>query len=260
MEHDIKSLREAAVEFARAGGDSTLRHFKKSFNLEYKSDKSPVTNADREAETIIRDLIRENYPDHGIIGEEFGEENLDSDVIWILDPIDGTRSFIHGVPFYTTLIGVMIKEKPTIGVIYAPALDEMVSAATGEGCSLNGESIRVRACDKLENATFLTTDVDSFTEFGYDKVLQKLIEKTRVHRTWGDAYGHMMVATGRADIMIDAILNIWDAAALLPVITEAGGVYCDLSGVSSIHSGNALSTNQSIKEEIVQLFGKDKIQ
>ena len=259
MKYDIKSLREAAVEFARAGGDSTLSHFKKTFDLEYKSDQSPVTNADREAERIIRDLIRENFPDHGIIGEEYGEENIDSEVIWILDPIDGTRSFIHGIPLYTTLIGVMVQEKPSVGVIYAPALDEMVSAATGQGCSLNGEDIRVRACNKLENATFLTTDVDSFTEFGYDKVLQKLIDKTRVHRTWGDAYGHMMVATGRADIMIDAILNIWDAAALLPVITEAGGVYCDLSGVSSIYSGNALSTNQSLKEEIVQLFEKDKI-
>lgn len=259
MKYDIKHLREAAVEFARAGGDSTLKHFKKSFDLEFKSDQSPVTNADREAERIIRDLIRDHFPGHGIIGEEYGEENINSEVIWILDPIDGTRSFIHGVPFYTTLIGVMIRQKPSVGVIYAPALDEMVSAATDQGCTMNGENISVRKCNKLENATFLTTDVDSFGEFGYDKVLQKLIDKTRIHRTWGDAYGHMMVAAGRADIMIDAVLNLWDAAALLPVITEAGGVYCDLSGVSSIQSGNALSTNQTLKEEIVQLFKNNNV-
>lgn len=256
MKSLLKELRAAAEEFAKAGGDTTLNHYQKSFDLEYKSDDSPVTNADREAESVIRKLIKDRYPEHGIIGEEYGEENTESDIVWILDPIDGTQSFIHGVPFYTTLIGILVKGKPEVGVIYAPALNEMVSAATGLGCTLNGSDTRVRNCEQLNKATFLTTDIVSFAEYGYEDAFRKLYECARVHRTWGDAYGHMMVATGRADIMIDAILNIWDAAALLPIITEAGGVYCDVKGVSTIHSGNAISTNHSLKTEIIQLFDK----
>jgi histidinol-phosphatase len=256
MNTPLRELRNSAVEFAKAGGEVTLKYYRQSYDLEYKSDHSPVTNADREAERVIRDLIKRRYPDHGIIGEEYGEENSDRDIVWVLDPIDGTKSFIHGVPFYTTLIGILINGVPEVGVIYAPALNEMVSAAIGDGCTLNGEETRVRRCEHLENATFLTTDVTSFTEFGFEKAFQKLKSRTRVHRTWGDAYGHLMVATGRADIMIDAILNVWDAAALLPILTEAGGVFCDLSGIHTINSGNALSTNHLLKEEIVQIFEK----
>lgn len=256
MKSLLKELRTAAEEFAKAGGDTTLNYYRQSFDIEYKDDDSPVTNADREAESVIRDMIRERYPDHGIIGEEYGEENSGSDIVWILDPIDGTKSFIHGVPFFTTLIGILVNGKPEVGVIYAPALNELVSAATGLGCTLNGSETGVRNCDQLKKATFLTTDIVSFAEYGYDEAFKKLYNTTRVHRTWGDAYGHMMVATGRADIMIDAVLNIWDAAALLPVITEAGGVFCDITGVSTIKSGNAISTNQSLKNDIIQLFEK----
>lgn len=250
-------LREAAERYAEAGGQSTLNHFKKTFRLEYKEDDSPVTNADREAEQVIREMIRSDFPGHGIIGEEYGAENVDADVTWILDPIDGTKSFIHGIPFYTTLIGVLVNNKPASGIIYAPALDEMVSAAIGEGCTLNGEECRVRECENLAKATFLTTEVTTFREYGFDQPFQELLNRTRLHRTWGDAYGHMMVAAGRADIMIDPILNIWDAAALLPVITEAGGVYTDLEGNATIETGNGLSTCRSLHSEIINIFDQD---
>jgi len=129
MDFTLDIIRKSAVEIARAGGDSTLDYFKKSFDLDFKSDNSPVTNADRNAEEIMRNEIKRRFPDHGIIGEEFGREGEDSDVVWVLDPIDGTQSFIHGVPFYTTLIGVLVDGEPKAGVIYAPALNEMVSAS-----------------------------------------------------------------------------------------------------------------------------------
>jgi histidinol-phosphatase len=254
MKISLNELGEAAVEFAKAGGDSTLNYFKKSFDLERKADLSPVTNADREAETIIRKKILEHFPGHGIIGEEFGKENETSDIVWVLDPIDGTKSFIHGVPFYTTLIGVLVQNKPVAGVIYAPALGEMVSAVAGGGCFLNGEMVKVRECNQLSEATLLTTDVTSFETYGYQKPITELIHRTMLHRTWGDAYGHMLVATGRADIMIDAILNIWDAAALLPIITEAGGSYSDLYGKISIETGNALSCNKLLQNDILKIF------
>jgi histidinol phosphatase-like enzyme (inositol monophosphatase family) len=254
MLKSLPELRHAAEEFARLGGDSTLKFFKKSFQLEFKDDDSPVTNADQNAERLIRDQINKQFPDHGIIGEEFGEENTDSEVVWVLDPIDGTQSFIHGVPFYTTLIGILIDKKPEIGVIYAPALEEMVSAAIGQGCTLNGENTGVRECTDLSKATFLTTEVTTFKQYGFSDPFSELLKKTRLHRTWGDAYGHMMVATGRADIMIDPILNIWDAAALLPIVTEAGGSYTDVHGKPSIETGNAITTNSSLLPEILSLF------
>jgi histidinol-phosphatase len=254
MNRSLAELRSAAEEFAEAGGKTTLNYFKQSFELEFKGDDSPVTNADREAEKVIRQMIRERYPDHGIIGEEFGSEREDSDVVWILDPIDGTQSFIHGVPFYTTLIGILVNNEPSVGVIYAPALGEMVSAAIGHGVTLNGKKTGVRSCEELSKATFLSTEVITFEQHGFSEAFSELLNRTRIHRTWGDAYGHLMVATGRADIMVDPILNIWDAAALLPIVTEAGGSYTDVNGNRSIETGNAISANKELIPEILTFF------
>lgn len=254
MALDIIELRDNAIKFARAGGDSTLAYFNKSFALEFKDDESPVTNADREAESIIREMIHSKYPSHGIIGEEFGSENEDAEIVWILDPIDGTKSFIHGVPLYTTLIGVLVEQQPVVGVIYAPALNEMVAAGHDLGCTLNGKTCRVRECGEISKATFLSTNINSFGDYGLEEPFRELIKSSRIHRTWGDAYGHMLVATGRADIMIDPILNIWDAAALYPVITEAGGSYTDFFGNGSIETGNAISTNPVLSPRVLSIF------
>ncbi len=254
MSEILAELRDAAVEFARIAGQSTLNYYQNSFEVDYKSDNSPVTIADREAEMSIRKNIKKHFPDHGIIGEEFGKENEDRDIVWILDPIDGTKSFLHGIPFYTTLIGILVKNESKVGVIYAPALDEMVSAAEGLGCDFNGSEASVRECKDLSEATFLSTDIQSFHDHGFKKSLEELMSQTRYHRTWGDAYGHMLVAIGRADIMVDAVLNVWDAAALLPILQEAGGSYSDLKGESSIHTGSALSTNNYLKNEIIRIF------
>lgn len=254
MKKQLSELREAATVFARLGGEATLNHFKKSFKLEFKEDDSPVTNADREAERVIRREINKNFPGHGIIGEEYGVENEDSEIVWVLDPIDGTKSFIHGIPFYTTLIGVMIRKQPEVGVIYVPALDEMVTAASGQGATLNGEAIHARECNDLSKATFLSTEVSTFYTHGFKKPFEELLKTTRVHRTWGDAYGHMMVAVGRADIMIDPILSIWDAAALFPVLKEAGASFTDLKGEENVYTGNGLSVVKGIKENVLNIF------
>lgn len=254
MDFTLDIIRKSAVEIARAGGDSTLDYFKKSFDLDFKSDNSPVTNADRNAEEIMRNEIKRRFPDHGIIGEEFGREGEDSDVVWVLDPIDGTQSFIHGVPFYTTLIGVLVDGEPKAGVIYAPALNEMVSASIGDGCFFNDKKATVRHCNSLDEATFLTTDMEHIDKHNFTQPFEELLSKTRLHRTWGDGYGHLMVAVGRADIMFDPILNIWDAAALLPVVTEAGGTFMDVHGNTTIETGNAISTNPELKSEILSIF------
>jgi len=249
-----QELLQAATEIAKIGGHHTLKYFKKNVEVISKADDSPVTIADKETEQIIRKEIQKRYPDHGIIGEEFGRTNEDSNIQWVLDPIDGTKSFIHGIPFYTTLIGILIDNEPQVGVIYAPALEELCAAAIGEGATLNGEPCKVRDTEQLEDATLLVTEIYRFKEMDQQEIFEELMSKTKLHRTWGDAYGHMMVATGRADVMYDPILNIWDAAALLPVMQEAGGVFSDIEGNETIHSGNGFSTNKALFPEVKKIF------
>lgn len=254
MNFDLNSVHQAAKEIAQKGGDHTLNYFNKTFNVERKADNSPVTVADREAETIMREQIQNRFPEHGIVGEEYDDHNSESEVQWILDPIDGTKSFIHGVPLYTTLIGVVVDNEPVVGIIYAPALDEFCDAAKGKGARLNGESCSVRRCEDLSEASFMSTDVYTSSDFGYGDVFMSLIEKTRIHRTWGDAYGHMLVATGRADLMFDPVLSIWDAAPLLTVLREAGGIFCDTDGNETIESGNGFSCSRELLPEVLQVF------
>lgn len=254
MNFDLDSIHSAAIEIARKGGEHTLNYFNRKFEVERKADDSPVTIADREAESVMRTEIENRFPDHGIIGEEHDNVNEDADVQWILDPIDGTKSFIHGVPLYTTLIGVVVDKEPVVGIIYAPAADEFCDAAKGKGTRLNGEHCRVRPCNSLSEASFLSTDAYTSHSFNYGDAFDTLIERTRIHRTWGDAYGHMLVATGRADLMFDPILNIWDAAPLLTVLQEAGGVFCDTDGNETIESGNGLSCSRQLLPSVLEIF------
>src|SRR5699024_4817248 len=254
MNFDLDAIHQAAVAIARKGGEHTLTHFNTAVEVERKSDDSPVTIADRETEEVMREAIAEQFPDHGIIGEEYGRANESSSVQWILDPIDGTKSFIHGVPFYTTLIGVVVDNDPLVGIVYAPALDELCEAASGKGTGLNGEECSVRGCSGLAEATFLSTDVYAAARFNYGEAFDALMDRTRMHRTWGDAYGHMMIATGRADLMFDPELHIWDAAPLITILREAGGIFCDTSGEETIESGNGFSCSRSLLPEVLEVF------
>lgn len=254
MDFDLNSVHQAAKEIAKQGGGHTLKYFNKSFNVERKADDSPVTIADRETESIMRKEIQKRFPEHGIVGEEFDNHNKESSIQWILDPIDGTKSFIHGVPLYTTLIGVVVEKEPVVGIIYAPALNEFCDAAKGKGARLNGQSCSVRSCNDLSEASFMSTDIYTSEKFNYGNEFLSLIKKTRLHRTWGDAYGHMLVATGRADLMFDPILSIWDAAPLLTVLREAGGIFCDTKGNETIESGNGFSCCRELLPEVLEVF------
>jgi myo-inositol-1(or 4)-monophosphatase len=249
-----ENLLSSAIEFAKLAGSHTLTHFRKGIEVIRKSDQSPVTIADREAEWILREAILNRFPEHGIIGEEHGIVNPDARVQWILDPIDGTVSFIHGIPLYTTLIGVLVDGEPTVGIIHAPAMDELCDSAIGMGTRLNGVRVSVRNTSSIAEATFITTDQSNIVKYGHEQAVADLIRDVRIHRTWGDAYGHMMVATGRADIMFDPILNIWDAAALYPCVTEAGGVYMDVTGKPDIRSGNAFSCVPGLRDDLRNRF------
>lgn len=256
MSFDLNQVHKVAIDIARQAGRHTLKYFRQSFEVELKDDESPVTTADRETEKIMREEIQKRFPDHGILGEEFGKTNSESNVQWILDPIDGTRSFIHGIPFYTSLIGVNVNHEPQIGVVYAPALDELYEAAVEKGARLNGQVCSVRECDDLSKATFLSTDVTTPADFDYEQPFRELLARTPFHRTWGDAYGHMMVAAGRADLMFDPVLNIWDAAPIITILKEAGGIFSDTAGRQTIQTGNGFSCSKTLYPSVLEIFRK----
>jgi histidinol phosphatase-like enzyme (inositol monophosphatase family) len=254
-------LLHAVSALATLAGDEANRHFRQGIAVEFKGDGSPVTAADRAAETVAREWIRANFPDDGILGEEFGIEKPDAPRRWVLDPIDGTKSFISGIPLYTTLVAVMKDDQPLIGVIYAPATGEIVYAAVGgptwfavgDGAPIKS---RVSSTGQLAEATFVTTEVSKFDRKGSQAVrsIYNHLEKhSRLTRTWGDAYGFLLVATGRADVMVDLFISLWDAAALKPVIEGAGGHYSDWKGLPSVHTGNAVATNRHLAGVVLEL-------
>ncbi len=228
----------------------------KDLTFERKADDSPVTVADRQAEELLRRRIREAFPDDGILGEEFGEEAGSSGFRWILDPIDGTKSFICGVPLYGTLVGVERAGVSVVGVICVPALDECVYAASGGGAwYTRGNSparpARVSQRDRLSDAVFLTSQLDNYYPRGAHQVYLELERVAYITRMWGDCYGYLLVATGRADVMVDPVMNVWDAAALQPVLEEAGGAYTDWSGRATIHGGEGIGCSRLLLEQVL---------
>ena len=253
MKNELPQLHDFAVELARGAGDITLKYFRKRPETSTKSDGSYVTIADREAEAYLRRQIAERYPDDGIVGEEEGESQGRSGRRWIVDPIDGTFAFVHGVPFYGVLIGWEIDGELSVGVINIPALDEIVSAAKGVGCFLNGERTRVSSTTRLEDALLLCTDFSSCARYGFGRAAELLQARAKTSRTWGDCYGYVLVATGRADVMLDPVMNLWDCAALLPIMEEAGGTFTDWRGVRTAAGNNSIATNGLLFDEVMGL-------
>ncbi len=250
--HELKELLDFTVRLAREAGEITLQYFKGSYVAERKRDGSPVTVADREAEIHLRRSIEASFPDDWILGEEEGEREGLSNRRWIIDPIDGTYSFVRGVPLFGVLIGLEIEDEMVLGAVNLPALNEMVYAARGTGCFWNGEPARVSSTRSLGDALLLSTDFGTCASHGFGAAAERLQSRTAARRTWGDCYGHILVATGRADVMLDPIMNVWDCAALLPIVEEAGGTFTDWSGQRSIRGGNAISTNGALFSGVME--------
>jgi histidinol phosphatase-like enzyme (inositol monophosphatase family) len=249
---------EVALQAARKAGRSTLDHFQRdSLAVERKSDDTPVTVADRNAERILREHIIAAFPNDAILGEELGEQSGKTGYRWILDPIDGTKSFIFGVPLYTTLVGVEVEGRSVVGIIYAPALDECVYAASGHGTWFlqgDAEPGQVRVSNRaLAEGLFVTSQVDLFAGRGATEAYLALERSAYVTRSWGDGYGYLLVATGRAELMVDAELNLWDAAALQPVIEEAGGTFTDWQGRATMHGREAIATNGIVLDDVLDV-------
>jgi histidinol-phosphatase len=251
---------QLAIRIARAAGELTLRHFRANdLAVERKSDASPVTAADRGAELFLRDEIGKAFPDDAILGEEFPAKEGPSGFRWILDPIDGTKSFIRGVPLYGTLIGVERGDESVIGVIEMPALDERAWAAKGSGAwYVRGANepvpARVSTRATLAEGLFVASQVDSFAKQDRGEAYLRLQAAAGITRTWGDCYGYLLVATGRAELMADPIMSAWDAGAMLPILVEAGGTFTDWRGKPTIHSGEGIATNGLVFDEVMRLL------
>ncbi len=248
MTHDTHL--QAALEAAQLGGRLALRHWRQGILTEWKADGSPVTAADRAAETAIREWVAERFPGDGVLGEEFGESPGTTGRRWLIDPIDGTKAFVAGVPLWGSLVAVMEGDRVLAGAASFPAVEEHVAAAPGAGCWHNGSRAAVSRTSALARATVCTTDLSGFPDAARRAGWDALAHRARVSRTWGDCYGYLLVATGRAEAMLDPVLNPWDGACMQPIIEEAGGVFTDWSGRATALGGSAVATNGGLADEV----------
>lgn len=242
------------AELARLTGGVALKHYRSRLAVELKVDGSPVTVADRAAEQAARDWVARWFPDDGVLGEELGPTRADAARRWIIDPIDGTKSFVRGVPLWGSLVALCEGETVLAGAAYFPAIDELIAAAPGAGCWWNEVRCNVSTVSTVGTATVLTTD-ETFRErpewrAGWNRVANA----SAVSRSWGDCFGYLLLATGRAEAMVDPVMSPWDAAALQPIVEEAGGVFTDWLGNLTAFGGSVIATNRALADSIRRLL------
>jgi len=255
MSQSLAALLDFARETAYLAGRLTLGYFQTGLRPDFKADDTPVTVADRLAEELIRRRIEERYPHHAIVGEEFAaKEAQGATHRWFVDPIDGTKSFVRGVPLYAVLLGLEIEGEVQVGVAYFPALDDMVAAASGLGCWWNGRRARVSSVASLQRAVVAFSDAGSFAPNGRGEAWERVKRNTYFRAGWGDAYGHCLVATGRVELMLDPIMSAWDCGPFPPILREAGGYFGDWQGNWTVYGNEALSTTQQLLPQVLALI------
>lgn len=244
-------LMEAAGELAQFAAAVAMRHYRAAgVQVESKSDGSPVTIADRGAELAAREWLQKRFPADGVSGEEFPDFNPQARRRWIIDPIDGTKAFIRGVPLWGTLVACCEGERVLAGAACYPAVQELVMAAPGEGCWWNGARAHVSSISTISEATALITDQRFVERADRGVRWRDLTASAAVSRTWGDCYGYLLVATGRAEFMVDDSMNPWDAAALQPIIEESGGVFTSWRNIASAFDGDVIATNAALSSAV----------
>ena len=254
MADELHELLDFAHQIAWQAGKITLRHFQSELIIDRKADESPVTIADLASESFLRAALIARYPNHAILGEEEGLTGSESATYrWILDPIDGTKTFVRGVPLYGVMVGLVREEQPVLGVVNVPAIGEIVYAAKGHGCWWNGRPCRVSQVASLGESLVVATGAQHYERYGKAERFQRILDTCGLFRTWGDCYGHLLVATGRAEVALDPIMNIWDAAALLPILEAAGGTFTDWAGLATIEGDGGISTNGAVLNELLAL-------
>jgi histidinol-phosphatase len=249
-------LLAVAIDAARAAAELTMKYYRSGVEVTLKSDASPVTQADREAEQVIREIIGRAFPDHGFLGEEHGAEGS-SEVRWIIDPIDGTRNFVRHIPMWAVLIGFEERGRITAGVMLNPVTGDLYTARAGGGAFANGERIRVSEIGDLAEAHFLHAALGLVRRTAYWEGFVRLIDATGRQRGFGDYYGYALVGEGKGEIYAETDLQPWDLAAGKIIVEEAGGRFTDLAGVDTIYSGTALATNGRLHDAALRLLQSD---
>lgn len=253
----LRELLDVATEAAHAAGTRALGYFKvgeHALGIERKGDDTPVTVADRSAETVCRDVLSRYFPTHKITGEEHPDQGSDDRYTWIIDPIDGTKSFIYGVPLWGTLLGCLVDGKPSVGVIYCAGLDEMVAAADGEGCWFNGRRAKCSDVARIEDAAISTTSITRAID--RSGAYRDMADRAKLNRGWGDAYAYLSVAMGRTDAALDPKVSVWDVSPYPPIFREAGGHWGNWNGESDIKGNDSFACAAGLKDEILATIKK----
>ncbi len=251
--NDIKEFKLFAKHLAEISGNIIRNYFRTQIKIDSKADDSPVTIADKKAEESMREEIMKQFPGHGILGEEFGEHNSSSSYKWILDPIDGTKSFICGTVTFGTLIALVKDGEPILGVINQPILKEFLFG-DNNSAELNDQKVKVRQCENFSDAVLLTTDYLDVKKYQNGNKFDELTGKVKLYRNWGDCFGYYLLATGFADIMVDPIMNIWDSMALIPVIKGAGGIITDYQGKDPVKGNSIIAASPEIHNKVIQIL------
>ena len=250
---EIAEFKKFSKYLSEESGKIIKKYFRNNFDIETKHDDSPVTIADKTAEEKLREIIMKEFPTHGILGEEFGKYNENAEYQWILDPIDGTKSFICGAVTFGTLIALTKNGKPILGVFHQPILDEFL-IGDNVNTELNGNLVKIKDVQNLSEAVLLTTDHLAFEEFQNLPKFENLMRKVKLYRQWGDCYGYYLVASGFAQIMIDPIMSVWDTIALIPIINGAGGVITDYNGGNPIEGDSVIVATPNLHKEILKIL------
>ena len=245
---------DIAIDAAKQAGALALKYFKSQPRVTYKPDKSPVTKADIETEKLIRKIISRKYPDHGIIGEELPPKNPKAKYKWVIDPIDGTKMFVRQIPLWSTLLALLENDKPIIGIIYLPAIENLYHAQKGKGAFLNGHKIHVSKVTDINYCFLSHGSIKRFIEINRVNDLLDLVKKAHAIRGFSDADAYSYVASGKIDIHISGGEKIHDIAAPAILIEEAGGKFTDFNGKSSLTSGNAVATNGILHSQVLKIL------
>ncbi len=251
--HLQQKFKDFVFRLAEESAGVILQYYRKEIFISTKSDDSPVTIADKMAEEKMRELIIEKFPDHGILGEEFGSHKPEAEYQWILDPIDGTRSFICGIPLFGTLIALLENGKPVLGAMNFPVLGQFFLGDNSQTL-LNNKVVQMRKIRHLNEAVLLTTDIQNIAKYQDITRFQNLVEQVQLFRTWGDCFGYSLLAAGFADIMIDPVMSAWDIMALIPIIKGAGGEITDYQGKDPLKGSSIVAASPVLHQQIIKIL------
>jgi histidinol phosphatase-like enzyme (inositol monophosphatase family) len=251
LSHTFRTFIE---KLADTSGEIILSYYGDPETLvEQKADESPVTIADRKAEEVMRDMIHRSYPDHGIVGEEFEDHRKDAEYVWVLDPIDGTKSFASACPLFGTLIALLHKGQPVLGAVHLPVLKQLI-IGDGSVTELNGTPIGIRDTNNLKEAILLVTDIVAVEKHRESSGFQKLMRSVKFVRTWGDCYGYVLLSSGWSHIMIDPVMHTWDLQALIPVVRGAGGIVTSWDGENPVHADSLVAAVPGLHDQVIHML------